>query len=66
MDRIRFRIVLLVALSALSSIFVASPAQASASCHPMPDAVCETPQWVYDCVYTPIRYGYMPEHCDRT
>ena len=60
MDRIKSRIVLLLALASLSSIFVVTPARAEESCPPLPDAVCDAEWFYYNCIFYPIRYSQPP------
>lgn len=50
MDRIKTRIVLLLAVGAASSVLTASPASAADTCHPMPQAYCNAIQYLNDCV----------------
>ncbi|MDQ3957367.1 MAG: hypothetical protein M3273_03495 [Actinomycetota bacterium] len=60
MNRIKTRMALLLAATALSSIFVAAPASAADNCHPYPDVYCETMDFYYRCVIGPIKYGWPP------
>ena len=63
MNRIKLRITLLAALRAVSSMFVAAPAQAADTCHPMPEVVCHTQDGVQKCVVWLIRYGWPDPDC---
>lgn len=54
------RIVLLVAVAAALNVFAAAPAPAADSCHPMPQAYCNTITYLNDCVFWPP----PAEYCD--
>ncbi len=60
MNRLETRIVLLLAVATASSVFTASPASAADSCHPMPEAYCNTLTYLNDCVFWPP----PAEYCD--
>ena len=63
MGRVRARTAWFLVAGAAASVFVAAPAQADVSCYPMPEIVCNTQDYYYNCIYTPIRYGYTPPEC---
>ncbi|MDQ3953898.1 MAG: hypothetical protein M3279_13200 [Actinomycetota bacterium] len=61
MNRIKTRIALLLAATALSSVFLAAPAAAADNCHPYPQVYCTTMDFYYRCVIGPIVYDWP--HC---
>ncbi|HYP23927.1 MAG TPA: hypothetical protein VEV43_10155 [Actinomycetota bacterium] len=61
MDRIKRRIALCLAASALASVGMAAPASAGDSCHPLPQAYCNAIQYLNDCVFWPP----PAEYCDN-
>ncbi len=60
-NRIKRRMALLLAATALSTIFVAAPAAAADTCHPYPQAYCAVREFYYRCVVGPVVYGWP--HC---
>ena len=64
MDRIKRRIALCLAASALISVLAATPAAAADNCHPAPDAVCNSRKWVVECVVWIVKYGHAADYCD--
>lgn len=60
MDRMKTRIALLVAVAAAGGVLVAPPARAADSCHPMPEAYCNTIRYLNDCIFWPP----PAEYCD--
>ena len=61
MDRIRTRMALLLAATALSTVFFAAPASAAETCHPYPQVYCYARDFYYRCVIGPIVYSWP--HC---
>ncbi|HEX2295020.1 MAG TPA: hypothetical protein VHN37_06890 [Actinomycetota bacterium] len=57
MDRVKTRIALLLAATALSSVFVVTPASAAEGC-PYPQPYCEVRDLYYRCVIGPIVYQH--------
>jgi hypothetical protein len=57
---IKTRISLLIAAAAFSSVFVVASPAAADSCHPMPEAYCNTITYLNDCVFWPP----PAEYCD--
>ena len=63
-DRIKRRIALCLAASALASVFMAAPAAAADdSCYPYPEQYCNTMTWVIECVWWRIEYGTSAQWC---
>ena len=60
MNRIKTRMALLLAATALSSAFVAAPAKAADNCHPYPQAYCDAMDFYYRCILGPIKYNWEP------
>ncbi len=60
-DRTKVRIASVLATAALASgIFVASPARAAETCHPLPQVYCNVITYLNDCVFWPP----PAEYCD--
>ena len=65
MDRIKSRIATLLVVSSLTTGFlVGSPARAAHNCHPAPDPVCNSKDWVVECIVWIVKYGHAADHCD--
>ncbi len=60
MNRIKTRMALLLAATALSSIAMAAPAQAAGGCYPYPEVYCDVQEFYFECVLGPIKYGWDP------
>ena len=52
---------LLLAATALSTVFAAAPAKAADTCHPYPQVYCHVMDFYDRCVIGPIKYGWP--HC---
>jgi hypothetical protein len=64
MNRVKRRIALFLAATAVSSAFLtATPAKAADSCYPYPEVYCNTMDWVIRCVWWRIEYGQSDPSC---
>ena len=64
-DRFKARVASFLVVSALTTVFLAgSPARAADACDPLPEAVCNSENWVKECVVWIVKYGHAADHCD--